>query len=249
MQRPLPTKLDREPLVDAVFEMRLRDIQPLADILPGFLMAKLEPKPKVSRLPAAEIPQPLRANDPNLKFAPIQRVELEGFQILVGDRNIVIGCKLPYPKWPNFRKAILDITNHIAQMNISGEIERYSLKYVNLVPDGTIEGQLNKIKINITLGDIEVSKENISLQIQQFDDDTLHILTVSTGAEADIPETGRVKGIIVDIDSIKMIDPVPFEAFGAILQKDIDTLRASNKKKFFACLTDDTIENMGPSYE
>ena len=56
MQDKLPKALEREPLVDAVFEVRIKGTQPLGDILPGFLMAQLKPKPKMMRLPAADIP-------------------------------------------------------------------------------------------------------------------------------------------------------------------------------------------------
>ena len=92
----LPKVLEHEPLVDAIFEVRLNGTAPLVDILPGFLFHELDPKPTVKRLPAAEIPQPMRANDPNLQFAPLSRLEWGKYFISVGNRNIVISCKLPY---------------------------------------------------------------------------------------------------------------------------------------------------------
>src|SRR5690606_24858904 len=95
----LPKILEREPLVDAVFEVRLKEAPSLADILPGFLFHELSPKPVLQRLPAAEIPQPLRAHDPNLQFAPILRLEWDQYFIAIGERNFVVSCKLPYPKW------------------------------------------------------------------------------------------------------------------------------------------------------
>ncbi|MBA3325695.1 MAG: hypothetical protein H0T41_10705, partial [Rhodobacteraceae bacterium] len=98
----LPRVLEREPLVDAVFEVRLNGASSsLADILPGALFTGMSRKPAISRLPPAEIPYPLRASDPALQFAPVSRLDLGQFLISVGDRNFVISCKLPYPKWPS----------------------------------------------------------------------------------------------------------------------------------------------------
>ncbi len=94
----LPKTLEHAPLVEAVFEMRLKDVPPLADILPGFLLHDLGQGTKVSRLPVAEIPFPMRKDDANLQFAPIQRIEIDEFSILAGDRNVIVGRKSPYPK-------------------------------------------------------------------------------------------------------------------------------------------------------
>jgi uncharacterized protein (TIGR04255 family) len=104
----LPKTLDREPLVDAVFEVRMAGAPQLADLLPGALFGQLTPRPTLERLPAAEIPQPIRDQDPNLAFSPVIRLDWGEFTISFGDRNLVIASKLPYPKWPAFKAAILE---------------------------------------------------------------------------------------------------------------------------------------------
>ena len=53
----LPKKLNKEPLVDAVFEIRFSSSMAASSVLPGFFFAKLEPKEwRVESLPVAEIP-------------------------------------------------------------------------------------------------------------------------------------------------------------------------------------------------
>ena len=72
----LPKALGREPLIDALFEVHFKNVSvPLADVLPGFLLGRIEPKPSITRLPAAEIPAHMRANDPGLRYAPTQRLD------------------------------------------------------------------------------------------------------------------------------------------------------------------------------
>jgi uncharacterized protein (TIGR04255 family) len=245
----LPKSLAREPLVDAVFEVRLNGTPSLADILPGFLFHDLDPKPKVIRLPAAEIPLPMRAADPGLQFAPVLRLEWGQYFISVGDRNIVISCKLPYPKWPNFKEAILDIMGRIAKVGIEGQVERYSVKYVNLILGRTLAEQIAKIRMSIRLGADEVSADQVSLQVHKNEGDILHILSVIIGAEGQLPDGNRVQGAVVDIDSIRAIGAQNFEVFSQSLGQGIEELRQTNKAKFFGCLTEIAIEEMGPTYE
>ena len=245
----LPTILKHEPLVDAVFEIRLSESAPLADILPGFLLRELDTKPKIIRLPAADLPHPVRSNDPSLQFTPIQRLELERYNILIGDRNFVIGCKLPYPKWPSFRTEILKIVRNISNANIEGKVQRYSVKYVNLLESVGHTNQLNKISINANLGGVEISEaDHITLRLHQKENDIIHIMSVSTGAQAKI--SGRnVTGLVLDIDSIREISGIDFVAFSHHLEPGLDDLKEANKRRFFNCLTDETIEELGPVYD
>ena len=87
----LPKTLERDPLIDATFEVRLIDAPPLADILPGFLLHYFESNPQITRLPTAEIPFPIRKEDVNLQFVPTQRIDIDKFSILVGDKIIQVG--------------------------------------------------------------------------------------------------------------------------------------------------------------
>jgi uncharacterized protein (TIGR04255 family) len=223
-------------------------IEPLADILPGFLLHDLGQGTKVIRLPAAEIPFPMRKADANLQFAPIQRIEVDGFSVLVGDRNIIVSCKLPYPKWSNFKPVILDVMSRVAKVGLPGGIERYSVKYVNLIQAPTYQEQIKKIAMNITLGDLEVSSEHINLQVHRREENVIHILSIATGANGQI-DGKAVSGVLVDIDSIRNVNVPDIQTFAENLEQGLESLRQSNKEKFFGCLTAETIEEMGPTCE
>lgn len=245
----LPKTLEREPLVDAVFEVRLDQATPLSDVLPGFLLHEFGKAAKVTRLPAADIPFPMRQSDPNLQFAPTQRIELEKFFISVGDRNIVISCKLPYPKWASFKAHIIETMNRIANLDLPGKIERYSVKYVNLIPASTFSDQISKIRMEVSLGDLSVKDQHLSLQVHEKDEDVIHILSVVTGARANMPDNTQAYGVLVDIDSIRNVSIENLASFPDNLEEGLETLRQANKSKFFSCLSAATIEEMGPTYE
>ncbi len=245
----LPLRLEREPLVDALFEVRLGQTS-LADILPGFLFHELAaPKPQITHLPAAAFPQPMRSIDPNLQFAPILRMDWGDYVISVGDRNVIISCKLPYPRWAQFKATILNLTATIGKIGAPGKVERYSLKYVNLIQAPSMAEQVAKIKMSINLGEVEVKGDHTSLQVHRHEDGIIHILSVVIGAEGQMPDGKKVTGAVVDIDSIRNVDIADFATFATNLEPGLDLLRLANKRKFFTCLTQATIDEMGPVYE
>lgn len=251
----LPKSLEREPLLEASFEARLGSSASLADILPGFLLHELDPKPVVTRLPTAEIPPTMRANDPNMRFMPTFRLVWKEYSILVGDRNIVISCKLPYPKWQNFKNIIIDVINRISRANIDARFDRYSIRYVNIIAAPTPLEQIKKINIGIKLGDIEMKSSGIFLRVHHVENDFAHIFSVTTGAKGKLPDGRIVNGMVVDIDSVCGIENSPdfasphFAKFLKEFTKNLEKLKQANKAKFFNCLTESTLNEMEPVYE
>ena len=247
---PLPTKLEKSPLVDAICELRMEKALPLADILPGILFHKLDPQPIIQRLPAAEIPQPVRADNPSLHYEPTQRLEWGNYIIAVGDRNVIISCKLPYPGWPNFRAKILEIVDLIADVGVAGKVERFSIKYVNLIEAPSLAEQSAKINLTLHIGELEeVGDSQINMKVHYVEDDALHILTVITGAGAKMSDGREAFGVVIDIDSIQNVKPIPFNGFAQVLMGRLEVLRQSNKAHFFSCLKQETIVEMCPVYE
>lgn len=245
----VPNTLEREPLVDALCEVRMEGSSALADILPGILFHKLDPKPSITRLPAADIPRPMREADPALHFVPTQRLDWGKYVIAVGDRNVIVSCKLPYPKWPNFKQKILEIIGLISEVGVAGKVERFSVKYVNLIEAPTLAQQIAKIDLAIRIGALEVTDDHIDMKVHHVEGDSIHILTVITGASGRMPDGREAFGVVVDIDSIRNLQPIPFEDFARGLEPELEALRQSNKAHFFGCLKQQTVDEMGPIYE
>ena len=245
----LPIVLEREPLVEAVFEVRMGGSPQMADLLPGALFGQLDPKPTIQRLSAAEIPLPIRGSDPNLVFAPIIRLNWGGFTVSFGDRNMMVSCNLPYPKWPNFKNAILDIVAKVARVGIAGAVERYSVKYVNLIQAPTLAEQISKINLTVRVGEVEAKDDHLSVQVHHKEDDILHIISVMTGARGKLGNSRMVFGAVVDVDSIRTAVFSDFGAFARNLEPALEGLRQANKVKFFNCLTQEAVYEMGPKYD
>ncbi|WP_157886581.1 TIGR04255 family protein [Acetobacter ascendens] len=249
LDKKLPVMLEREPLVEAVCEIRMQPGVALSDILPGILFHELTPKPVITRLPAANIPSPMRAQDPSLHYAATQRLDVDGYVIAIGDRNIIISCgRRPYPKWSGFKEKILYIVGLVSGMEIAPEVERFSLKYVNIIQSSTLSEQISKIDMDLRIGSLEVNNENINLTITNIQESVAHILTIATGAEGAVPGGRMVRGVLVGIDSICDIKPVPFNEFSNSWESELEKLHNVNKDRFFNCLKQQTIEEMGPTY-
>ena len=209
----------------------------------------------------------MRANDPNLQFALLSRLEWDKYFISVGDRNIVISCKLPYPKWTDSKNSILLMTELIARAEIAQRVERYSLKYVNLIAAPTLAAQIEKIKMSITLGSIMVNDDHVNMQVHRVEDDTINILSVITGAQGKLYDGKERFGVVVAIDSIRKlydgkerfgvvvaIDSIhvqlpAYAAFASTLEPGLEQLKQANEANFYDCLADGTIEAMEPVYD
>ena len=207
LKMKLPVALGREPLVEAIFEVRFVDEPNLPDLVPGLLFAGLDTKPAVHRLPAADIPQPVRKTDPKLSHVAITRLELPDFNLLVGERNLILSCKLPYPKWPAFKREIVELMAVLAKQELQATVERYSLKFVNLVPAPTPEDQIAKVNLDLKLGELEVVNNHLNLQVHHHENGMLHILSLITGANARLSDGVEVRGVVVDVDSIIQTNP------------------------------------------
>ena len=246
----LPKEVKREPLLEAMFEVRLQDDpSSLADLLPGILFEKLEPKPTIRRLPAAELPQPVRANEPTLRFALIQNLDWKGYSVAIGDQNVVVSCKPPCPEWEYFKGTILKIVNLIREAGVGGSVERFSIKYVDLIEGNTLADQLGKIDLHVRIGSQDVSDCHFNVQVHHAEEDTSHICTATTGAIVTSPGGKESSGVVVSIDSIRQVEPQEFANFAAGLEPELERLRKSNKMRFFNFLKQDTINEMEPIYE
>ena len=180
---------------------------------------------------------------------PLCQQDLDRYFVTLGDQNFSVICKLPYPKWPEFKSMILKVVNTVDKIKIVGKISRYSLKYVNVVSAGDNEDQISKTTMKFSLGDIDLRDQHISVQFHEQADHIVHIYSIVTGATAKLEHGGEMSGILVDIDSIKNVDIPSIEDMIRTLEPSLEELRQENKMRFFRCLTQAAIDEMGPLYD
>jgi uncharacterized protein (TIGR04255 family) len=251
MPVPLPTKLKKDPLVDAVFEIRLSSSMPVSSIVPGILAAKLKTIPQIERLPASDLPSQIRALTPALQFQPLIRIHWnDSFLVLVGDVSLGLACKMPYPGWHSFKSHILELAKLLNESGLIEQIERYSLKYAGVVDGQNPAEQIARIKIDLKLGEYSLKAEPFSVRIEMQRDDFLHIVNLAAPATVALLTGGSQRtGLLIDIDGIRDYKTKNLSEFIGELPDRIETLHTRNKELFFGLLTDETLAYLEPSYE
>lgn len=249
LDRPLPLKLRKEPLLEAVFEFRFEANSPVADIAPGFLYGRLEGPKTLQRLPNAELPRPIRLSNNDLKYAPIVRLDLDRFTLLIGDQMIGIACKLPYPGWTTgFRAKVLEIIGLVSEINSISEVARYSIKFVNLIPSEDVRQQIELLDISIDLGESRARPQSLQLRLETMEEDFIHLLSITAGANAEFEDGRVVSGIVLDVDTIVNTQGMSFADWLDSLPERVDALRHENKSMFFGLLKPSTVDMMEPEY-
>lgn len=248
----LPSRLLKEPLIDAVFELRFSSTEPASNILPGALFAQLggvANSVSVQKLPLSQLPEALRRADPNLQFSPLVKIDWERFMVLVSDGSVAVACKLPYPGWKAFNDAIARVVIEVSKVGIVKTIDRFSLKYVDLVPASDLKKQVNGINWLLKVGNHKLDAEIASVRIEIPRGDFRHIVSLQTGAVSEVPDRPRTEGVIVDVDTIRKLPMLDIAVFLEQMPKMLNAIHAENKQMFFECLTQETIKSLEPVYE
>jgi uncharacterized protein (TIGR04255 family) len=243
----LPTRLKTDLILDAVFEVRFTSKVETAELLPGVVFPQLEDAGPVRRLPLADFPAVARRADPNLR-GPLFKVTWGKHYVAVGDGLVTIGCERPYPGWASFKPAIEQVCQLVA--GFADKVERYSIKYVDMLPTRNAAESVEKLDVSLSIGGIALSDQLYQLRLEVPAGELLNIVQVIGDATA-VRETGeQFKGAVLDIDTLCNVrDDLPYGDFLANLSQRSEEIHAANKTLFFSCLRKDTIEELGPEYE
>lgn len=243
----LPIKLNKEPLVDAVFEIRFSSkLMPASNVLPGLFVEEVS---NIERLPQADLPRNLRENDPNLLYQPLLRLRWKGFLIDVGDNSISVLCPLPYPGWQAFKGAVSEVVGRLRTSPIINEINRYSMKYVDVIEGKDQKELINRLNLHLNVGANKLVNNVFSITIEVMQKDLLHLVRVAAPIKGTTIDGKQLGGLVVDIDSIYQNLNLSMEQFVDGLSDRLETLHQCNKEMFFDCLTEETIEYLEPVYE
>src|SRR6185312_9891405 len=102
----------------------------LSTVFPGVLLAQhTEDVTEIQKLPAAMIPEPLRAMQPEIAFVALVRLRFKGVLVMIGERSITVSNPAPYLGWDKFKPLIVEVFTALLKSSLVKRVERYSLKY------------------------------------------------------------------------------------------------------------------------
>ncbi len=246
----LPTKLKKEPLIEVVFELRFEATAPASTILPGILFQWLGANAKIERLPFADIPKALVDANPQLRYAPLLRFKVDKYAYLISDLSVAVAADMPYAGWDKFRPVIIKLIDELKKSGIIKSIERYSLKYVDLLEASTLAEQLAFVNLKLLIANRDIKQQHVQLRVELMDGKITHIMQLATKAQF-LTSEGRVKsGLAIDVDSFAVFeDQATVDDAWNELDNGLDKLHHENKKMFFDSLSKDTLTNLEPSYD
>ena len=247
MDNKIPVRLKKEPLLEAVWEIRFSGTKSsLADLLPGMLFKAFPGKyGNIVRLPAADIPAPIVEHDKNLRYAPKIRLENGNQAVQIGEHVVSLSCRRPYSGWGRFSDDIRDLVKAVQDTGLIEKLERFSLKYIDLIMLEQPFG-LGCLNLSLKLGTHEISTKPVQLRTEIKESDLMHIVQIVSPAEVSLPGVqGRLKGVLLDIDTIKHLDE---KESWENLDGRLDDVHMACKKMFFSLMKPETVEKLEPEY-
>lgn len=250
MTKSIPIRLNKEPLIEAVWELRFRPKESsIGEPLFGVIYKKLSDRcPKVVRLPGADIPSFVREQEPPLRYLPRIRMVGDNLTIQIGDFAVSLSNRRPYRGWQKFSAEIKDLLKVLRESELILYGERISLKYVDLL-ELDDPPTLNRLNLQIKIREEKVQTRPVRLWTKIEDGEEIaHIVEIFSPAEVRWPGEDVVhRGVLVDIDSVKRLQEN--ETWANQVEAFLNPLHEASKQTFFGLLTPETIEALEPIYQ
>lgn len=252
----IPIRLERDTILEALFEIRFQPKQGFpGSIFPGLLYGQKETRdryPLLEELPGAKVPAEIVEADPNLRYVATHRLRGEKYSVQVGAKSVALSCPSPYTGWIQFKSEILFLTSALLKTDLIERVERFSLRYINLLTHEEDVRGLQKLLLDIKAGGRDLTTDPLialsHLRTELHDEGFINILQVASPMTAEVKSTGETKkGTLIDVDTIHAL--TEGEDFVKNQETMLESCHKEEKKMFFSLLKPDTVQSLGPSYE
>lgn len=248
MHTELPIKLNADPIIDAVIEIRVKASQPLGSLMPGVLhQVKEVGFLQSQQLPAANIPEQIRRSDPNLMYQPLIKIDLEdGFSLLVGDQVLALVSPIPYVGGDKFKNKALQLIRVLLDLSVVESVQRVSIKYTDFLEAKSLQELDDYLNLDFKLGNTHTPEINgYDLNFHITKQNLLHLIRLVA-----LTRLGNnQEGMILDIDTIKQINSTDIQDFKESLFRTLDEIHTKSKAKFFSLLTKKALDKLEAVYE
>ncbi|MGE1083080.1 TIGR04255 family protein [Pseudomonas shirazensis] len=243
----LPSKLAREPMIEAVFEMRFESSAPVAAMLPGILYSKLNGSLSMEQLPPHALPKEMRDADPNFLHVPLTKCSWGNYWILIGDRIFSVASKLPYAGWADFLQKIQMAYGVVLDTGMITTVSRCSIKYVDIL-DSIPLSPVDCFNMELSVGSIG-SAENFHIKIGAVQDGISHTVQLISNAMTQLYGGRELQGPLIDVDSIIDIAEEDSSTFASKLVERASVLHEANKRAIFDAISEAALCYLEPTYE
>ncbi|MEA3446759.1 MAG: TIGR04255 family protein [Bacteroidota bacterium] len=232
----LPKVIKPCPILDALFEIRfVTKIHP--DAVFGLVYNVLQADfPKVENLPILQLPEAVRATDPNFKFKPHYRISNQNFVTQIGHDVLTISSFPKYAGWGEFSKQIFGIIDRIEKISLINSVLRIGIRYINFFDNDIF----NDIDLKISIGEKDIEYKNTIIRTEIEQEMYKSSLQVANNAN----HNNRL-GSIIDIDTFIESN---LNSFFDNKEQLISNAHAKEKELFYSLLKDDFLKKLNPTY-
>jgi|WetSurMetagenome_2_1015567.scaffolds.fasta_scaffold234518_1 uncharacterized protein (TIGR04255 family) len=239
----LPKRLKKNPIIDAIAEVRFSSTIP-NDAVIGLVYSRLQDSfGKPENLPILQIPAALRESDPKLKYQPCYRFTKPGNVLLIGPRTVALST-YPYSDWSTASPLLGEVISRLHGVRLFETIERIGLRYINLFENLNI---LDHSTLVLKVRNASIANQSVTLRTETSSHGfkvVTQILNSATAHVASIPK----KGSVLDLDIAKEDLNITAESLPGSLMSLFVSANQVADLTFFSLLADEFITTFGPEY-
>jgi uncharacterized protein (TIGR04255 family) len=239
--KPIPRKLKNDAIIEALFEIRF-DMESVPELLYGRLAdhsgwRSLEQR----RLPAYDIPAPMRQVDENLRYQPVFELNdsARNSSIRIGPQVLSFHQRQPYGSWSTFRPKVEEAVDQLFGKAHNVKVRRLGLRYINaLCSDPHNVRGVADLDLQITFSGEEISEKlnlNFTRSVSADSSCTVRVATPDYVQGVYPKETS----VVVDVDVFTA--PRFLATDKRVVKRWLKTAHGAEKYYFFALLKENTI--------
>ena len=189
-------------------------------------------------MPILQLPQVVRAQDPNLIYAPHYRLPNANTILQIGPKIFSLANVGEYVGWSSFSKLIEETYEKVKDTGVISSLNRVALRYINIFEDINV---LDRASLKISIGEKTLNNEKINFSTEIPTEKSVSNLRIINLAEA-IISGKKINGSIIDIDSA--VNPHDFDSFSSAIVYSHE----EEKKLFYKVLGEEYIKTLNPEY-
>ena len=247
-KRRIPRRLETEPLLEAIWELRFEGDPAAGGALPGILYEKIKAEgreAKIEALPLGSVPRNMRDAQDQFRYAPTSALRYNNYTILISDRIAALSVVRPYPGWSEYAEHIFELVQWLQDSGMIKNIEQASVRYLDFFECGPHD-IFKKLRVGIHIGDLKVGPGPLTLQLNIARvgfDGTINIANPTSVAFEGQVRQGLVTGVQVSWKSSGD------ENFWKTFPDKLSAAKKTCHEVFFELLTEETVRDHKPIYE
>jgi uncharacterized protein (TIGR04255 family) len=195
----IPRKLKNDPIVEALFEVRFTSNE-IPEVVLGKLASNWN-EFRTTRLPFADVPSPIRDQDPNLAHQPLWQLQAKDGRRLIkfGPRVFSYHALETYPGWTTFEPELNQATDFLLGSLGTVTTNRYGFRFLNVLTKKQLISSLADLNFSVQLAGEAIASPLILNYQREHSPQHIALVRVASKEFVQNPSSGLEALVDVDI--------------------------------------------------